>query len=289
MALGSASKRFASAVSAICGGDGLHLIKPLALKDVLDARLLDRVQANTLQQRRILKTSITHTADQLQRRMSEHAVATALQRRPSAEQLRERAVLTERSERAATLRRQLTAAELSRQPQARPTPDQLEERNILRQHLRSVSARLALRIEALKAGWRATPSRASCGSAPGECALAIARSCRVGAKPAAFSGRAAPVAGFGAAIICVCCRAFGYSARLREVLEDLRRELLLARRVVELDQRAVLADQRGGAARASPSGFAESYAFATARSVSQRAGTRNPPSWQTPCSSRRGR
>ena len=53
--------------------------------------------------------------------------------------------------RAATLRRQLTAAELSRQLQARPTPDQLEERNILRQHLRSVSARLALRIEALKA------------------------------------------------------------------------------------------------------------------------------------------
>ena len=151
VALGSASKRFASAVSAICGGDGLHLIKPLALKDVLDARLLDRAQANTLQQRRILKSSITHTADQLQRRMSEHAVATALQRRPSAEQLRERAVLTERSERAATLRRQLTAAELSRQLQARPTPDQLEERNILRQHLRSISARLALRIEALKA------------------------------------------------------------------------------------------------------------------------------------------
>ena len=118
---------------------------------MLDARLLDRAQANTLQQRRILKSSITHTADQLQRRMSEHAVATALQRRPSAEQLRERAVLTERSERAATLRRQLTAAELSRQLQARPTPDQLEERNILRQHLRSVSARLALRIEALKA------------------------------------------------------------------------------------------------------------------------------------------
>ena len=103
------------------------------------------------QQRRILKSSITHTADQLPRRMSEHAVATALQRRPSAEQLRERAVLTERSERAATLRRQLTAAELSRQLQARPTPDQLEERNILRQHLRSVSARLARGNEARKA------------------------------------------------------------------------------------------------------------------------------------------
>ena len=93
-----------SAVSADLKRRRPALIKPLALKDVLDARLLDRVQANTLQSKSAHagRPSITHTADQLQKRMSEHAVATALQRRPSCRAVARAppSALTERGERA---------------------------------------------------------------------------------------------------------------------------------------------------------------------------------------------